>query len=256
MAGWLARARIHYERTGLRGVQRAGVAKILRRPLEVELRTPGVAHPVSVRLRTSDLWTFDKIFADREYDLPLPGNPRTIIDAGAHIGLASVYLANRFPDARIIALEPEASNFDLLQKNTAPYPNIEPVRAALWSECSRLQVVDRGQGSWAYQTLRSTPPGAKAVGTVDAINLQQVLDDRSLSGADILKIDVEGAEKEIFDYASSWIARVHTVVAELHDRHVPGCSRSFYRATMEFPYCWHRGENVVVSREDHGGMVR
>jgi FkbM family methyltransferase len=255
MPGWLARARAHYRRAGLRGVRRAAVANILRRPVEVELRTAGILHPVSVRLRTSDLWTFDQIFVDREYDLPLPANPRTIIDAGAHIGLASVYLANRFPGARIIALEPEASNFSLLQRNAAPYPNIDPVCAALWSESCRLHVVDHGLGTWAYRTERNASSGASALGTVDAITLNQLLDQRSLAAADILKIDVEGAEKEIFDHASDWIDRVHTLVVELHDRYTPGCSRSFYGATRGFPYRWHRGENVVVSRDDHGGMV-
>lgn len=45
-----------------------------------------------------------------------------IIDAGANIGLTSVYLANRFPNARILALEVDQQNFELLAENARPYP--------------------------------------------------------------------------------------------------------------------------------------
>lgn len=256
MPKWFVRVATHYRRSGLRGVRLALWAKVLGKPLELLMRHPGIAHPLSVRLRSADLWTFDEVLVGREYDLPLPPKPRTIIDAGAHIGLASVYFANRFPDARIIALEPEPSNFDLLQRNTAPYPNIEPINAALWSTSGQLEVVDRGFGSWAFQTVPTARGGEKGLGTVRAMTLTQVLDDRSIVSADVLKIDVEGAEKEIFEHASDWIGRVQAVVAELHDRYVPGSSRSFYRATLDFPYYSQRGENVLVSRVDHGGMIR
>lgn len=249
------RATSHYRRSGLVGVRQALLAKVLGRPLELSVRHPGIAHPLWIRLRSADLWTFDQVIGDQEYDLPLPVRPKTIVDAGAHIGLASVYFANRFPGVRIIALEPEPSNFGLLKKNVAPYPNIEPVNAALWSSSGHLKIVDQGFGSWAFQTVITARSDEKTLGTVQAITLSQLLDERSIPGVDILKIDVEGAEKEIFDHASNWIGRVDTVVAELHDRYVPGSSRSFYRATLDLPYYSQRGENVVVSRADHGGMV-
>jgi hypothetical protein len=40
------------------------------------------------------------------------------------------------------------------------------------------------------------------------------------------------------------------VVAELHDRFVPGCSRTFFAALSDFTHEQWRGENVLVSRED------
>ena len=39
------------------------------------------------------------------------------IDAGANIGLTSIYFANKFPNAKIVALEPEIDNYIILQKN-------------------------------------------------------------------------------------------------------------------------------------------
>jgi FkbM family methyltransferase len=75
-----------------------------------------------------------------------------IIDAGANIGLTSVVYANRYPEARVIAIEPEVSNFQLLKENAASYPNIELVHGALWKENTKLRILDPGSGSWAFRT--------------------------------------------------------------------------------------------------------
>src|SRR6185369_12585741 len=97
---------------------------------------------ISLRLKTSDIATFKKIFLDREYDFPLEKKPETILDAGANVGFASVFFAQKFPTAKIVAIEPEASNFALLKKNSSPYPNIIPVQGALWNENKVIDLVD------------------------------------------------------------------------------------------------------------------
>ncbi len=51
-------------------------------------------------------------------------SPETIVDAGANIGVTSIYFANRYPGAKIFAVEAEASNFAMLVKNTQAYPSI------------------------------------------------------------------------------------------------------------------------------------
>jgi FkbM family methyltransferase len=249
------RAREHFARAGAFGVWRAVQGKLLRRPVEVEVRPPGLANPVVLRMRSSDLWCYDKVFRECEYDLPLPPDPAVIVDAGANIGLAAVYFAHRFPGARVIALEPEAANFAQLVKNAGPYPMIEPVRAALWCENGTLDLVDPGSGSWGFRTQRPGGHGTP-LGRVDAVTVDRLLDERAVATADILKMDVEGAEKEIFDNASPWISRVRAVVAEVHEREVPGSRLSFDQATKDFPYCCRRGENLLVAREKYGNMVR
>ena len=55
----------------------------------------------------------------------LPFTPKTIVDAGANIGMASIFYSHRYPAAKIIALEAEGSNFAALCKNVEPYQNIK-----------------------------------------------------------------------------------------------------------------------------------
>jgi FkbM family methyltransferase len=242
----------HYDRAGVGGVWKALEAKLRGRPVEVRVRPPGLSFAVTLRMRTSDLWTYDQIFREREYDVALPAAPTAIVDAGANIGLASVYFAHRFPDARIVALEPEPANFAMLERNVAPYPQVRPVRAALWRERGTVELTDPGGGAWGFQVRPVVTPGVSP-GVAPALTVADVMDSFGLPAVDILKIDVEGAEKEIFDDASAWISRVDTVVAELHDHLAPGASLSFARATSAFPHRWTRGEHVVVARRDRRG---
>ena len=82
--------------------------------------TTPLSHPLFLRAGTSDLWVFDQIFLYRELEADFGQNVSRIIDAGANIGLASVYLANRFPNAEILSLEVDDENFRLLVETLGP----------------------------------------------------------------------------------------------------------------------------------------
>ena len=80
------------------------------------------------------------------YDSGFRPAPRVVVDAGANIGLSTVFFANKFPQAKIVAIEPEPSNFAMLRDNVAPYPNVTPVQAALWKEDRGARPVRYGEG--------------------------------------------------------------------------------------------------------------
>ena len=73
--------------------------------------------------------------------------------------------------------------------------------------------------------------------------------DFGLAHIDILKVDIEGAEKEVFSDTSKWIDRVGSLIVETHDHMKPGCSQSVHSATRGFHHEWRRGENLYLSRE-------
>ena len=66
--------------------------------------------------------------------------------------MASIFFANRFPGAEIIAVEPEKRNFQILKKNIAPYENIKAVHGAIWNENKSIELLDPGMGSRAFMT--------------------------------------------------------------------------------------------------------
>jgi FkbM family methyltransferase len=216
---------------------------------EVTVTPASLGRPVVLRTHSSDTETFRKVITEREYDFSEIAEPLTIVDAGANIGLASIYFAHKFPRARVISLEPEAANFELLQRNARGYANIECVPKALWAESGTVNIFDPGEGAWAFRTIsEGDQAGSKCVGSVDCINVRDLMSKFGLQRIDLLKIDIEGSEKEVFEGSAAWIGDVNAIAIELHDRFKRGCSQAFYNATASFEHEVHKGENVCVFR--------
>lgn len=210
-------------------------------------------YPFWLRVPSSDVRIYEQIFAKQEYDFRTSVQPRVIVDAGANIGLASIYFANKYPDAKILAIEPEQSNFELLQKNTGPYANVIAIQAALWHKNEEINVVDPGVGKWGFRTEEKDSSGKLADGTcqvVASVTLDKIIDDYDLGRIDILKLDIEGAEKEVFSNTSSWIEKVDSIIIELHERMKSGCSRSFYCGSNGFDDEWQQGESTYLTRSN------
>ena len=248
--GKLVQAKDYVATIGLFNTVQWVFARHTRRPVEtrsVETRWKGSPHPIWLRSGTSDMNTFLQVLGDEGYDFPV-NQPAAIIDAGANIGLASIWFASKYPNARIIAVEPEKSNFDLLERNVAPFPNVTAVHAALWCHPGTLAVDDpNDEGAWAFQT-RELADSPSSVQTVPCLTVSELMSEYDLKWVDLLKIDIEGAEKEVFDSPDEWIGSVGAIAIELHDHLKAGCSRSFYVATTEFPVEQMRGETVFVAR--------
>ena len=206
-------------------------------------------HPIWLRPGTSDVLTFKQVLLEGEYDFPLESSPQVIVDAGAHLGCTSIWFATKYPSARIIAIEPEPANFELLVRNLAPFPNVTPVNAALWSHQGVVAIDDPGTGTWGFRTaeIGDEPTSAETVECLTVPDLMQRFD---LDRIDLLKIDIEGAEKEVFSDigASGWITNVDAIEVELHDRFRPGCSRAFFSQVGDFKIELTRGMNTFVAR--------
>jgi FkbM family methyltransferase len=204
--------------------------------------------PIHLRLGTSDVITMVEVFAEEAYRIDPKRAPRIIVDAGANVGLTSVYFAERFPGSRVIAVEPEAANFEMLVRNSSQYPNIVPVRKAIWSSNVSLEIVDPGEGSWAFQVREPLPDdsGNHGAELLDGTTIDALMTDWNVAYIDILKMDIEGGEKEVFGSAGAWIDRVGCIAVELHDMIKPGCSRAFYNATNGFAGEIQRPDSDVV----------
>jgi FkbM family methyltransferase len=216
---------------------------------------PGSDIKVFLRLGSSDISVFNGIFRWQEYSWDLARQPRTIIDGGAYTGLSAIYFTMRYPGVRVIAVEASQRNFELLVRNTSAFPNIVPVHAALWPKAGSLALTDPGTGLWGLQVRDSGEPGSAAPQSggqpgdlVRAITIDDIIRDHDLGKVDLLKVDIEGAEKELFSAPESWLAHVDAICIELHDWFKPGCARTFFTAVADFGVEAWRGENVLVAR--------
>jgi FkbM family methyltransferase len=214
-------------------------------PGEISVLVPQLGRKILIRGRTTDLRCFEKVLVDREYDSPFQLNldPKLIVDAGANTGIATNYFAAIFPRARIVAIEPEAGNAEILRRNCSGLANVSIHEAAIWPTKDRIQLVDPGIGAWAYAVRDGRE--AKNIGLVETITIEQILHQYG-SRIDILKLDIEGAELELMR-SSSWLDYVDTIIIELHDRYKAGCAQSFYTALAGRAFRQEiKGENIFV----------
>jgi FkbM family methyltransferase len=197
------------------------------------IRVPGVKKPIHLRAKTSDIEAFCQIFVHGELDIKIEQSVNYIIDAGANIGLSSIWFANQFPDALIDSLEIDNNNIFSLQLNSKDYPNINIVPKGLWSCSTTLRIVNPDAEPWAFrvETTDDTDPLG-----FPATTIFELMKAREAKQIDILKIDIEGAEKEVFEADTSWLSNVGTLFIELHDRLKPDCSRIVFDACSKYKH--------------------
>ncbi|MXV16175.1 FkbM family methyltransferase [Hufsiella ginkgonis] len=211
----------------------------------ISIKPPDVKHPVLLRRNTSDVETFDQIFLYKEYDINTSFQPKVILDCGANIGLAAVYFKNKYPDAKVISIEPEQSNFDQLKKNTAGYQDVYPVQYGIWNRSANLVIEeDNKLGEWGFTVKEVEYTNDH---TIKGVSLADLMTEFGLTGIDILKIDIEGSEKELFDSNfEQWLPLTKVLIIELHDRTRWGSSKSFFKALVNYDFSiTHRGENII-----------
>lgn len=188
-----------------------------------EIKPPGTRHKIWLRAGTSDLEVFQQIFCEGETEFCLELTPPFfIVDAGANIGLSSIVFAARWPNAKIIALEVDWANYQLLCKNVAAYPNVIPVKKALWGTDGHVKILNPTAESWSFRVVEAEPDDPDAI---EAISLGRILADNDEDAFSLLKIDIEGSEVDLLQAdTANWIGKTKAIAIELHDRFRPGCT--------------------------------
>lgn len=174
-----------------------------------------------------------------------------IIDGGANIGASAVYFAQHVPRSRVIAVEPERNNFDLLTRNCAGL-DVVTVNGAIASRSGTLFLSDPGESDWGF---RVSERGDVAV---EAFSMRALM---TAAGPDvapyICKLDIEGGEAELFSRDVAWMDAFALLIIETHDWMLPGTSnsRTLWRAIAEHEFdVVPRGEHVFCfnNRVLHG----
>lgn len=219
-----------------------GYIKLIRNKGMGVAPNPMTGESLFIRPGTADQDAYSEVFVARQYDVD-SGDSRFIVDAGAHIGHASVFFASKYPQATVVAIEPEASNFALLLANTKRYPNIKPIQAGLWGRRVPLRIQDLSVATWSFRVAEDPSSG-----DIRAITIEDILSEFNVSQIDLLKIDIEGSELEVLNSAQTWIGSVRNLIVELHDRFRPGCADALVRALSGCDYeRSESGEVVVIS---------
>ena len=203
----------------LRALRRLGVE-------EIRERVEGLRNRVAIRVADSDIYEFTQSLGRGHEPLSLPFEPRTIVDAGANVGYTVLRFFKQFPNARIIAIEPDTVNLRQLSKNCTGYGNLVVEQAALWSHPCRLTIRDPDVPSNAFVVEE------REAGEIAAVSIPDIMERHRLETIDLLKVDIEGSEIEVFRQpaCSEWLPRVKALLVETHDNMRPGSADAVKRA--------------------------
>jgi FkbM family methyltransferase len=174
---------------------------------------------------------------------------RVIVDAGANIGMETVRMRHFFPQARVFAIEPSTENYRVLVRNAAEDKGfVETLNNAVWSSQVALRL-QPGPSSEGF-SVRPAEPGESA--DIEAISMNAVLQ-RVGGEIDILKMDIEGSEYEVFSKDTEWVEHVKVFVFECPDRDRPGAAAQIFRTLAHLPLdTFISGENLVLIRKETG----
>jgi len=165
-----------------------------------------------------DLLVLGEIYRPpRDYELPgLPRVARTIVDLGANVGFSARFLGERYPDARVIAFEPDPESFELAQRNLAGRAHVSLRNVGVAGEPGSLELHRFAAGSWSTSTFMSRHEVMETF-AAEAVTLDSIIEE--VGDIDLLKIDIEGAEYEVLE-ACRQLDRVRCIVGEVHT--IPG----------------------------------
>ncbi len=172
---------------------------------------------ISIRPNGYDCALVEEIFTENAYALET-GSVRRIIDLGANIGLASLFLAKRYPDAQICCVEPIPDNLSVLRRNIEENKlSIRAIAAAVGARDGQTQFElssDPRQHAASNSKVVVDRTGRKV--DVDVISIPSLLRLMGWDEFDLLKIDIEGAEVEVFAGRPEWLRKVRYIIGEGH----------------------------------------
>jgi FkbM family methyltransferase len=235
--GTVARARRIVRNLGPRCSARFVILRLFGKMASVRtwrLHPRRARHPLVGRSGSSDLDVFGQVFSGDEYGLVSDlENVSFIIDGGANVGYSAAYFLSCYPAATVVSIEPDPDNAVLLRRNLAPYGERSVViEGALWSRAQDLLLTSgfRDGRHWSRQVV---PLDGNAKRAVPGMTVGDVLARRGVERISILKLDIEGAEAELFrDGYGPWIGAVDTFVVELHDDAGLGPATERFRAAL------------------------
>lgn len=187
-------------------------------PITRQVNVKGVSDGIRLRSHTTDISVLSELIVADGYEPVLKwieSPPRTIFDLGANIGLASLWFLSRYPEASVIAVEPERGNASVLRENLSANERVLRVYEACIGGHEREVTLDSSQGEWGNR-LVEIAGDSSAEYTVPVITMDRVIQENGIESIDLLKCDVEGAEVEMFEDCRSWISKVGLAVVECH----------------------------------------
>lgn len=205
---------------------------ILRKDSLIKMRIPSVKNTIYLRNKSYDTHIFNQIFIKEEMVFIKLKNHciNTIIDAGANIGLFTIYIKNKFPDSSILSIEPSIKNFEILKKNIEGYENISIIHGALMGTDKMVSISNPLENYASFQVAENFNSNC-----INAYSLLYFLQLPGFEKIDLVKMDIEGSERDVFDHIEEEVLnKISALAIEIHEHLNPGTYTLILNKLKEF----------------------
>jgi FkbM family methyltransferase len=211
----LKTVRLLHRAVGVSGTISVLLAR-LKGAKRVSVRVKGYDHPIVARMNNCDLPIITEILCSSECELDLAWEPRTILDLGANIGLASIKLSRQFPGANIIAVEPDRDTADVCRLNLSHVPRVEVLQRAVGVQSGRVVCINPSAPSISHQFEECALDDPRGIETISISELLARLDCKTPV---LVKMDIEGAEALCFR-SPGWLRNISAILVEPHNAEI------------------------------------
>jgi FkbM family methyltransferase len=194
----------------------------------LRIRRKGSVNLVGYNIRFGDIdllyQLFIEVFVQRSYYFDCSYDVPVIVDAGANIGIATLFFKYQYPNSIVICFEPDRINFGYLKSNVESngLDNIELNNTALHDYDGSVSFYVRNDieggdiGASVVQQHRYLFHDERAISriTVPCERLSRHLENKAR--IDLLKIDVEGNESRVSEEISGSFSKIKNMIMEYH----------------------------------------
>lgn len=192
------------------------------------------------RVNRGDMQSIREVFLDKAYRLPFPSQSEVLVDLGANIGTAAVWLAKQYGYSKVIAVEPSPKNAQLALTNMRNNGiNAELIEAAVGPEDGTAFFADAEASNLGHISDKGRP--------VRMVSMDSILGHLPQETMVDVKMDIEGGEEALLRGDLTWLSRVRSVVAEFHPDIIdyPGAIRVLQDAGFSYIAAGSAHENSM-----------
>lgn len=177
------------------------------------------------------------------YNQLFAGPAQLIIDLGANIGLTSIYLSEFYPNASIVAIEPFLESADIAEINLSRHQTkFKIIRGGAWNKNTSLSLKRdfRDGKEWSINLFENINGDIKGYSLFELLNQYK-------QNIDILKIDIEGGEKILFEdecYVNSFLKNVKCIAIEIHDEFE--CRETIYKFLKQNGFIYFESGETTI----------
>jgi FkbM family methyltransferase len=214
----------------------------------------GLPDSLYLRPYSSDKDVYLQVFVNNDYksvvdiyDQLFKDSPKNIIDCGCNIGLTTIYFFKHFPNAKYVSIEPIKDNIEMIKLNfkASGITNYNLIEGGVWNDNRSLSVSERFRDGkeWSFNLEADN----NKTGEIQSYSLLDIVTSCG-DIIDILKIDVEGTEKILFqdiEYASQFLSKVKCVAIEIHDEF--DCRQQIYRCFSKNNFFYYDIQDMTIA---------